>query len=113
MARLYFLAACAVSLAAGCDFRTDRQKLQGQWQLYEMRGWFEFDLPMVQGGPTILPFAEDGFIFQNCAEQKQRVSGIFACDTSARPSRITFTVNGRTVVGIYSVSNLHFPKKGD
>jgi uncharacterized protein (TIGR03067 family) len=106
---LVALAGLAVVVAAGavvlgCDSRTEPEKLQGQWQVNEMQGWFEFYLPTVAAGPSVLSFTGDDFVFQNSPDPNYpRVTGTFACDTSASPKRITFIFDGRTVVGIYSI----------
>jgi uncharacterized protein (TIGR03067 family) len=100
-----FAVAVACWCLGGCDSRPDHEKLQGRWRLLGMSGWFEFDLPGVKGGPTVLTFTKDGFSYTNDAGDpgpEQTVSGTFSCDPSKRPREITFTFKGRTVVGIYS-----------
>jgi uncharacterized protein (TIGR03067 family) len=91
-------------LALGCDSRPDPAQIQGEWQLWEMNGWFEFDLPTVKGGPTKVIFTDDQFVFMNDVDPKQRVSGTFSCDREKRPREITFRFADRSVVGIYAVS---------
>jgi uncharacterized protein (TIGR03067 family) len=87
----------------GCDSRPDQEKLQGPWRLHEMDGEFEFDLPAVKGGPTVLTFAGNAFTCTNGPRPGHTVRGTFTCDPTQSPRQITFTFNGRTVVGIYSV----------
>jgi len=98
------LAVAVGCLLAGCDSRSDPEKLQGDWQMREMWGWFKFDLPTVKGGPTVMSFNEEAFTFKNEEGPEHRVIGQFACDTTKSPKQITFKFEGRTVVGIYSVS---------
>jgi uncharacterized protein (TIGR03067 family) len=104
MTRRLALVAAVICLTAGCDSRTDPEKLQGEWQMRAMYGWFEFDLPAVKGGPAIITFTDDGFTFINDKDPKQRVSGTFTCDASKSPKQITFNFNRRKVVGIYFVA---------
>ncbi len=44
MSRHLLLAIVASCVVAGCDRRSDEQRLQGEWELREMHGWFTFDL---------------------------------------------------------------------
>jgi uncharacterized protein (TIGR03067 family) len=91
-------------LASGCDSRPDPKRIQGEWQLWEMNGWFEFDLPTLKGGPTKIIFTDEQFTFMNGVGPNQRVSGTFSCDQRKSPREITFRSADRSVVGIYSVS---------
>jgi uncharacterized protein (TIGR03067 family) len=94
--------------ASGCDSRPDAERIQGEWKLWEMNGWFEFDLSTVKGGPPKIIFTDDQFTFMNDVGPKQRVSGTFACDQGKRPREITFRFAGRSLVGIYSASGSTF-----
>ncbi len=104
MLRRHVLAVVVLCLTAGCDSRSDREKLQGEWKMRAMYGWFEFDLPAVKGGPSIITFSDDTFTFQNGEGPRHRVGGTFACDATKSPNQITLKYDGRTVVGIYCFS---------
>jgi uncharacterized protein (TIGR03067 family) len=104
MAQIHILAVSAICLAAGCDSRSDLEKLQGKWQLHEMRGSFDFGARLSKAGPTLLTFTDDGLVYLPSPDWNQRIEGTFTCDTTTRPSRVVFAFGGRTTVGIYSVS---------
>ncbi len=96
---------CLCVFASGCDSRSDVARLQGDWQLWQMNGWFEFDLPVAgKGGSTKISFSDNQFTFMNDANPKQRISGTFVCDQAKHPCAITFRFADRSIVGIYSLS---------
>jgi hypothetical protein len=101
MKRFLLVAVIGSCLLVGCDSRSDQEKLQGEWQQWEMNGWFEFDLPPVKGGPTMLKFAGNQFTYANePGSPSQTVTGTFAL-TGA--NEITFSFGNRKVVGRYGM----------
>jgi len=108
MSRAMLLAGAVLCLAAGCEYKTAPELLQGQWQRYEMRGRYEFGL--LEGNKDenfggILLFTGDEFTFLNGTNAGHGVKGTFSCDTTTKPQRILFSFDGRTVVAIFSVGH--------
>lgn len=87
-----------------CNSRTDRDLIQGEWQVRAMFGWFEFYLHPVKGGPGVITFTDDTFTYTNSRDPGQSISGTFSCDESKNPREVTFSFGDKTIKGIYSVS---------
>ncbi len=103
MKQLLIFAVVATCLA-GCDRRSDQEKLQGEWELQTMWGWFTFDLsPSSKDDREVLTFDGNTFGFKN-PRSNRRVSGTFVCDPAKNPKEITFTYGDRSVAAIYSFS---------
>ena len=109
MKTLLFLLGPIICLMAGCDSRSDPEKLQGEWRLHAMSGVFDFGLPPTKGMTMAITFSEDEFTYENLdfgikKGLKHKVTGIFSCDSTKKPRQITFTFEGRTVIAIYEFS---------
>src|SRR5260370_30515054 len=105
MKRHVILIGAIICLVSGCNSRSDREKIQGEWLLDGMAGWFKFYLPSEKGGLKVIGFSGDEFTFENAPGPIHTVTGTFACDTTQSPKQITFNFNNRTVVGIYEVTS--------
>jgi uncharacterized protein (TIGR03067 family) len=110
MSRLQLLAGAVLCVAVGCESKTKTapERLQGQWQMRESWGSYEFGLPEAKKNESlggVLWFAGDNFTFLNGTRAGHQVTGTFACDTSVSPPRIAFRFNRQAVVCIYSLDD--------
>jgi uncharacterized protein (TIGR03067 family) len=88
---------------AGCDGRSDQEKVQGKWEVWKMNGHFDFDLrPLSMDAREVLTFDGNKFSYTN--NPISDISGAFVCDPTKSPKQITFTWGDRTIVAIYAFS---------
>ena len=106
MRKVVLLSVTTFCIAGGCDSRTDQQKLQGEWLLFEMYGEFDFcPQPAKQDWlPTTMAFTANEFRFTNGKGSRHNLVGTFDCDITHSPKQITFVFDRRTIIGIYDVS---------
>jgi uncharacterized protein (TIGR03067 family) len=106
----FLVLGATICVITGCNSRTDSEKLQGAWQLHSMAGEFRLDLRGSKGMRLGVSFAGEQFTFENLDQEVRgrrhtKLTGVFSCDSTARPKQITFNFDdGRTVVGIFDFS---------
>jgi uncharacterized protein (TIGR03067 family) len=94
-------------------FYLTAQKVEGEWELFEMVGSFKLlDPPHEKGTDVslIVTFTDGEFTIQEAGPEgdtrfpKMRASGTYSCDNTKNPKQITFNFGDRTAVAIYGFS---------